>query len=201
MIGIFLSIQSSLDGFFLLVDQSPLPSYSKSKSDIEISPRTIKEDSHETLSNETKIEYKDLYLSRRIYFKTIIHCLICLQLIVYIIGVIYKPRFLSSLAITCRKYSNNIQGRPMTIILRTNFVRRWLIPFYPETIYIGNILFKAKRKNKISFNVKDKDVEKIYIVEGIELEKFKEHLLLIGSKLKIQTTFHDLNKYELFSIL
>ena len=198
MIGIFLSIQSSFDGFFL-VDQSPLPSYSKSKSDIEIeiSPRPIEEDSPETLS---KTVNKNLLLSRQIYLKTIINCLILLQFIVYILGLIYKPRFLSSLAITCTNYSQNVKHRPTTFLLRTNYVKRWLIPFYPETIYMGNILFKAKRKNKISFIVKDKDVKKIYIDEGIELEKSKEHFLLIGSVLKIESRFHNLKKYELFRL-
>jgi len=244
LIGIFLAVESNLDNFFTLVDQthysqsqSPLEKSSRTENisshsqsieaipedkKIEIFPLSTKEDSNRNQSIEATTDHitsctiEEAVETQALNSKIVQECydgyggsifnsqaillyLLYLLISIEIIGVVLKPRFLKALVIKFIKSLDGTQGRPNTIHLRTHAFKKWFVPFYPETIYIGNILFIAKRRNNISFIIKDKNVKKIYI-DNIERDKSKENILLIGSELKIETNSNFYIKYELTSI-
>jgi len=218
LIGLYLTIQSDFN--FIPVLKKNILTYqnsenvpiinndSQSKSEIKNNPLPSNTDNPEditTFQSKTKLtenlvpgsgyvnkEQVSFYKPSNTTENNIIYLIMVLTII---IGMIYKPRFPNSLFVS---YSKDSFPRSVTT-LNTNFFMKWLLPFYPESKYIGNIRFVAMRKNKISFSIKDKDINKIFI-DGIEqVEPIKKLRLSLGSELKIDKTSCSL-KYDVISI-
>lgn len=92
----------------------------------------------------------------------IIVLLVTLLLLLYIFGVLKKPRFASGSEVMLTKISI-VKGRPKSYPLPTGFFSRYLIPFIPETSQVGSVTFKAgKRSSHILLSAKTQH-EDMYI--------------------------------------
>lgn len=95
------------------------------------------------------ITIEDISLFKK-YGRDAIKALIWLVLLVYIIGIIIKPRFdknrISLEYKQSRKRSRLLDARGMTENFHTNWVNRWLVPYLAEKKTIGDLTFKADRK-------------------------------------------------------
>lgn len=93
------------------------------------------------------------------YGSVVIKALIWLALLVYIIGIIIKPRFdknrISLEYKQSRKRSRLRDARGMTENFHTNWFNRWLVPYLAEKKSIGDLTFKADRKKDRVWLVKE----------------------------------------------
>lgn len=84
------------------------------------------------------------------YGKDVVKALILLALLVYIIGIIIKPRFdknrISIEIKQSRKRERLRDARGMTENFHTSLFKRWCVPFLAEKKTIGDLTFKADRK-------------------------------------------------------
>ncbi|MEC1520428.1 VWA domain-containing protein [Neobacillus niacini] len=93
------------------------------------------------------------------YGKDAVKALIWLVLLVYIFGIIIKPRFdknrISLEYKQSRKRERLRDARGMTESFHTNWFNRWLIPYLAEKKSIGDLTFKADRKKDRVLLVKE----------------------------------------------
>jgi hypothetical protein len=104
------------------------------------------------------LNIEDISLFKK-YGKDAIKALIWLAILVYIIGIIIKPRFdknrISLEYKQSRKRSRLRDARGMTENFYTNWVNRWLVPYLAEKKSIGDLTFKADRKKERVWLVKE----------------------------------------------
>ncbi len=92
----------------------------------------------------------------------IIALIVGLLLLLYIIGLLKKPRFAKGSEVMLTKISI-VKGRPKSYPLPTGFFSRYLIPFVAETTQVGSVTFKAgSRASHILLSAKTQN-EDMYI--------------------------------------
>ncbi|MGG3469075.1 vWA domain-containing protein [Neobacillus pocheonensis] len=104
------------------------------------------------------LKIEDISIFKK-YGKDIIIALLLLALIVYLIGIIIKPRFAKNRISIEYKQSKKRErlrdARVMTENFHTNWGNRWLIPYMAEKKRIGDLKFKADRKKDRVLLVKE----------------------------------------------
>lgn len=88
----------------------------------------------------------------RKYLPFIIGALFLLLFVFYLIGLIVKPRFRSDrISIHYHVFyitnGERFEGRRVTEDFKGSFMKRWLIPYFPEKKTIGDLTFRATRKS------------------------------------------------------
>lgn len=101
---------------------------------------------------------KDISIFKK-YGKDALKALILLALLVYIIGIIIKPRFdknrISIEYKQSRKRERLKDARPMTENFNTNWFKRWFVPYFAERKRFSDLTFKADRKKDRVLLVKE----------------------------------------------
>lgn len=88
----------------------------------------------------------------------------------YLFGIIKKPRFGRGRTIEYQRIQHSVKHRPNTIPLKSSFVKRWLIPYKPESMVVEELKFHAGvQDNHIILN--KNQIREGMIIEGIQIEK------------------------------
>lgn len=128
------------------------------------------------------LNIEDISLLKK-YGSVAIKALIWLVLLVYIFGIIIKPRFdknrISLEYKQSRKRERLRDARGMTENFHTNWFNRWLIPYLAEKKSIGDLTFKADRKKDRVLLVKEsQDPNLIVRHEKLEGRSKKADILI-----------------------
>ncbi|WP_223595669.1 vWA domain-containing protein [Neobacillus bataviensis] len=124
------------------------------------------------------------------YGKDIIKALILLALIVYLIGIIIKPRFdknrISIEYKQSRKREKLREARVMTENFHTSWVQRWLVPYLAEKKRISDLVFKADRKKDRVLLVKESQYADLIVRHEKLLDRSKKADIAIYHNDEIQ---------------
>jgi hypothetical protein len=142
----------------LIYPKSLSPIFRTSTGDVSLHVTLPGQYLNEMAEETFTITIEDISLFKK-YGSDAIKALIWLALLVYIIGIIIKPRFdknhISLEYKQSRKRSRLQDARGMTENFQTNWVYRWLIPFSAERKTIGDLTFKADQKKDRVWLVKE----------------------------------------------
>ncbi len=130
--------------------------------------------------------------------------LLFILIIIWIIGIIVKPRFKTNSSITyasirIRKSGGQKSSNPDTQDLSSNFIFRWLIPYIPETKSIWGKTFKAGKRGKILLPKDQQNTDTIIKIDGTMIDNpgVVDIHLSKGSEVNIETdNLIDLYKYN-----
>lgn len=142
----------------LIYPKSLSPIFRTSVGEVPLHVTLYGQNANEMAEETFTITIEDISLVKK-YGKDAIKALIWLALLVYIIGIIIKPRFdknrISIEYKQSRKRSRLQDARGMTENFNTNWVNRWLVPYLAEKKSIGDLTFKADRKKDRVLLVKE----------------------------------------------
>lgn len=118
----------------------------------------------------------------------IIALLVILLLLWYIRGIIIKPRFCLGSEIIYTRVTNVIKNKPKSYPLPGSFFNRWLIPYKPEKIMVGSVMFIAgSRCSHILVSAKTQN--EYMFLAGMPLDNpgKKDERLSNGEKVEVVT--------------
>ncbi len=142
----------------LMYPKSLSPMFRTSVGDVPLHVTLPGQFPNEIAEETFTLTIEDISLVKK-YGSVAVKTLIWLALLVYMIGIIIKPRFdknrISIEYKQSRKRSRLRDARGMTENFHTNWVYRWLVPYLAEKKTIGDLTFKADRKKDRVLLVKE----------------------------------------------
>jgi hypothetical protein len=181
----------------LLFPKSLSPIFRTSVGDVRLHVTLPGQYPNEIAEETFTLTIEDISLIKK-YGSVAIKALIWLALLVYIIGIIIKPRFdknrISIEYKQSRKRSRLRDAREMTENFHTNWVYRWLVPFSAEKKTIGDLTFKADRKkDRVSLVKESQDPNLIVRHEKLESRSKKADLQIYhNDEIQIErTNYHS----------
>lgn len=117
----------------------------------------------------------------------IIKALLLLLLLIYLWGIIRKPRFAKGALITYKRITEFVPSRDRNYELKTSFFNRYFVPFVPEKKTVQGILFQANKDDSYVTLPKKSQKKGMYI-QNNELQKpgTQERQLIANGKLEVR---------------
>ncbi|MDF2790757.1 MAG: hypothetical protein K0S80_3858, partial [Neobacillus sp.] len=142
----------------LIYPKSLSPIFRTSVGDVPLHVTLSGQYPNEIVEETFTLTIEDISLLKK-YGSVAVKALIWLAILVYIIGIIIKPRFdknnISLEYKQSRKRERLRDARGMTENFHTNWFNRWLVPYLAEKKSIGELTFKADRKKDRVWLVKE----------------------------------------------
>ncbi|WP_078553972.1 hypothetical protein [Bacillus alkalicellulosilyticus] len=121
--------------------------------------------------------------------------------IIWLIGIIRKPRFAKNAAYVELVTAQMLRGREIgsyssTEHFRTNFFSRWFVPYVPEKCTIQSVTFKATRNSDRVYLAKESQTEEMVVqYQKLEHDSGRQDLLIYSNDVIELEIYNQKEKY------